>query len=63
MRETRNAQASIFDFSVEHEQGKQLSDLSVLLDAYSDVLDSIAQDVVNLNCTSTCACGLSVESS
>ena len=62
MRETRNAQTSIFEFYAQHEQGKQLSDLSDLLDAHPDVLDLIAQDVLTPNCTSTGACGLSVES-
>ena len=53
MRETRNAQMSIFQFYVQYEQGKQLSDLSDLLDAHPGVLNLIAQDVVNPNCTST----------
>ena len=32
MRETRNAQASVFDLYSEHDKGKQLKALSDLLD-------------------------------
>jgi len=39
MRETRNAQTSIFHFYAPHALGKQLSLLSDLLDDHSLILD------------------------
>ena len=44
MRETRNAQISIFEFYSKHEQGQQLKRLSELLDQSPHVLTLIAQD-------------------
>ena len=36
MRETRNAQTSVFDFYSEHDKGKQLKALSDLLDQHAE---------------------------
>lgn len=62
MRETHNAQASIFDFYAEHELGQQFKQLSELLDEYPQILTWIAQDFDKANVASTGACGLSLES-
>lgn len=62
MRETRNAQTSIFDRYAEHEFGRQLKRLSVLLDNYPQFLDLVARDFDKANIVSTGACGLSIES-
>lgn len=61
MRETRNAQASIFDLYSKHELGQRLQQLSELLDAYPEVLSLVAQDFDKANVASTGACGLSIE--
>lgn len=61
MRETRNAQASIFDRYSKHELGQRFQQLSELLDAYPEVLSLVAQDFDKANVASTGACGLSVE--
>ena len=44
MRETRNAQASIFDFYAPHAMGDQLSSLSDLLDEHPLILDCVEGD-------------------
>lgn len=62
MRETRNAQSSIFDFYCKHEQGKQLKVLSDALDHHPDILSLIEQDFDKKEVARTGACGLSVES-
>jgi IS5 family transposase len=62
MRETRNAQSSIFDFYAEHELGHQLRNLSELLDEHPEILALIEQDLVEPDTTCTGANGLSVES-
>lgn len=62
MRETRNAQASIFDFYSEHEQGRQLKALSDVLDQHLDILLLIEQDFDKTGVAHTGACGLSLES-
>ena len=62
MRETRNAQASIFDFYSKHELGQQFKQLSELLDEYPQILTWVAQDFDKANVASTGACGLSIES-
>lgn len=61
MRETRNAQASIFDRYSKHEMGQRLQQLCELLDAYPEVLSLVAQDFDKANVASTGACGLSIE--
>ncbi len=53
MRETRNAQASIFDFFAKHELGQQLKHLSELLDEYPQILTWVAQDFDKANVAST----------
>lgn len=62
MRETRNAQPSIFDFYAEHELGHQLRSLSELLDEHPAILTLIERDLVGPDTASTGANGLSVES-
>jgi len=62
MRETRNAQASIFDFYCKHEQGVLLKSLSDLLDEHSCILNLIEQNFDKPNVAHTGACGLSLES-
>ena len=62
MRETRNAQGSIFDFYSRHEFGRQLLDLSSELDRHPEFLDAVDADI-GCSGTSTCgAKGLSVDS-
>lgn len=62
MRETRNAQSSIFDFYSEHEHGVMLANLSDLLDTHESIVDVFQQDLVYEGCHQTGRCGLSVES-
>lgn len=62
MRETRNAQTSIFDFYTKHELSQQFKQLSELLDEYPQILSWVAQDFDKANMVSTGACGLSIES-
>lgn len=62
MRETRNAQASIFDFFAQHEHAKQLQDLSELLDEHPIILTLIERDFDKKDVAKTGACGLSLES-
>jgi len=61
MRETRNAQASIFEFFLKHEHGVQLKALSELLDEHPDILDIVARDLCPERRSNTGAQGLSVE--
>ena len=62
MRETRNAQASVFDFYSEHDKGKQLKALSDVLDQHPEILALIEQDFSKHDVASTGARGLSLES-
>jgi len=62
MRETRNAQVSIFDFYAEHALGDQLRALSDLLDDHPLILDTVERDFRVPNTAATGACGLSVDS-
>lgn len=62
MRESRNAQASIFDFYSEHDRGKQLKGLSDLLDQHPKILSLIEQDFSRHDVASVGARGLSLES-
>lgn len=62
MRETRNAQGSIFDRYAEHEYGRQFEQLSLLLDDHPEILELIARDFDKADVARTGACGLSVES-
>lgn len=62
MRETRNAQASIFHFYAKHALGDQLSALSDLLDDHPLILDAVERDFRVPDTAATGACGLSVDS-
>jgi IS5 family transposase len=62
MRETRNAQASVFDFYSEHDKGKQLKALSDLLDQHPSILTLIEHDFSKHDVANTGAKGLSLES-
>ncbi len=44
MRETRNAQSSLFDIYSEHDNGKQLKALSDVLDQHRGILALIEHD-------------------
>ncbi len=62
MRETRNAQCSIFDFYTEHPLGDQLKALSDLIDSQPLLLSSLEEDFCRSDTQKTGACGLSIES-
>ena len=62
MRETRNAQRSIFDSYSSHPLGQQLAELSDLLDSQPGALSLIEQDFRTDETGKSGACGLSVES-
>jgi IS5 family transposase len=62
MRETRVAQASIFENYSEHEFGVQLKILSTLLDQHSEILALVSGDLVNEDLSRTGCKGLSAES-
>ena len=62
MRETRNAQTSIFHFYAPHALGDQLSMLSDLLDDHPLILDCVERDFRVPDTAATGASGLSVES-
>jgi IS5 family transposase len=62
MRETRVAQASIFEYYSEHEFGVRLKSLSDLLDQHPEILPLITKDLVGESVTHVGRCGLSVES-
>ncbi len=62
MRETRNAQSSIFDFYAQHALGDQLCALSELLDEHPLILDAVERDFRVPGTAATGACGLSVDS-
>jgi len=62
MRETRDAQASIFDFYAQHEFGTRLSQLSAELDQHPEILDAVGADIQNFKSSACGARGLSIES-
>ena len=47
MRETRVAQASIFENYSEHEFGAQLKALSNILDQHPEILSLVAKDLID----------------
>lgn len=62
MRETRNAQASIFDCYAKHEIGKQLAVISDILDNCPGLVDWVGADVTQSDTRQTGRAGLPVES-
>lgn len=62
MRQSRNAQSSIFDFYAEHEFAYQLRDLSELLDEHPIILTLLEKDFDRKELMDTGAYGLSLES-
>ena len=62
MRETRNAQGSVFDLYSAHDLGKRLKELSEELDQHCGVVRLIEQDFNKRDVASTGARGLSLES-
>ena len=62
MRETRNAQTSIFHFYAPHALGDQLRLLSDVLDDHPKILDCVERDFRVPDTAATGASGLSVES-
>lgn len=62
MRETRDAQTSIFDFYSQHEKAQQLRRLSELLDQHPIILQLVEQDFDKNDVNQTGARGLSLES-
>lgn len=62
MRQTRTAQASIFELYAEHEIGERLSTLSTILDKNPDLLLPLEADLIDKSLSDTGRCGLTVES-
>jgi IS5 family transposase len=62
MRETRNAQASIFDRYAKHEIGNQLAMMSDILDNCAELIDWVEADLISKGAQSTGRAGLPVES-
>ncbi len=62
MRETRNAQVSIFESYSKHEFGARLKTLSRLLDEHPEILSLIEPDLIDSSRKKVGRCGLTVES-
>ena len=62
MRETRNAQPSIFDCYAKHEMGSELAMMSTLLDRCPTIVDLVESDLVECEARHTGRTGLPVES-
>jgi len=62
MRETRNAQVSIFESYSKHEFGAGLETLSRLLDKHPEILSLIEPDLIDKSRKKVGRCGLTVES-
>jgi IS5 family transposase len=62
MRETRNAQASIFEHYSNHEYGVRLRKLSEVLDRQPEILDLVAADLIDASVSAVGRTGLSAES-
>jgi IS5 family transposase len=62
MRETRNAQASIFEHYSDHEYGVRLRKLSEVLDRHPEILELVAADLIDASVAAVGRTGLSAES-
>lgn len=62
MRETRNAQASIFEHYSNHEYGIKLRKLSEVLDRHPEILSLVAADLIGTSVSAVGRIGLSAES-
>ena len=62
MRETRNAQASVFDYYSEHYIGRRLKELSDVLDQHPGIVTLVERDFSKHDVANTGARGLSLES-
>jgi IS5 family transposase len=62
MRETRNAQLSIFDCYAKHEMGSELAMMSALLDRCPAIVNLVETDLVDCEAQRTGRAGLPVES-
>uniref|UniRef100_UPI0035C68FD0 transposase n=1 Tax=Marinobacter sp. TaxID=50741 RepID=UPI0035C68FD0 len=62
MRETRNAQVSIFEHYSNHEYGVRLRKLSDVLDSQPEILDLVAADLIDASAAAVGRTGLSAES-
>jgi IS5 family transposase len=62
MRETRNAQASIFDHYAKHEIGNQLAMMSTILDNCGELISWVESDLAGEGTQRTGRTGLPVES-
>ena len=62
MRETRNAQTSIFEHYSNHEYGVRLRKLSEVLDRHPEILDLVAADLIDISVSAVGRTGLSAES-
>lgn len=62
MRETRNAQASIFEQYSNHEYGVRLRKLSEALDKHPEILELVAADLIDVSASAVGRTGLSAES-
>ncbi|MEQ8802568.1 MAG: ISNCY family transposase [Haliea sp.] len=62
MRETRNAQVSIFEHYSNHEYGIRLRKLSEVLDRHPEILDLVATDLIDASVSAVGRTGLSAES-
>lgn len=62
MRETRNAQVSIFEHYSNHEYGTRLRKLSEVLDRHPEILDLVATDLIDASLSAVGRTGLSAES-
>ena len=62
MRETRNAQVSIFESYSKHEFGAELETLSRRRDEHSKILSLIEPDLIDKSRKKVGRCGLTVES-
>lgn len=62
MRETHNAQVSIFEHCSNHEYGVKLRKLSEVLDRQPEILELVAADLIDASVSAAGRTGLSAES-